>query len=414
MKNKLRYNKSFVLYLLGQSISSLGDGFYLIAFMWLTMKISGGRGLVLGGVFSIYSLGEIIFGFIAGPIVDRFNRHRILISADILRGFLVFFLFLLVKFKTVTIFHIYLITTCFAIISAFFHRTEFAIISQLVEKNILLTANGILGGLKRLMQVIAPALGGVFISLVDINSCFLVDAFSFFFSSGCLMLISISSPTEQNTKVTVRYLLKDLKIGYILLIRSRFLFTLAIYAACINFLAGPVFPLLPVIAEKINYGSTGYGVMMSMLSLGLIISGFFIGFLEKFISKISMLFYGLIISASAIMVMANGSGIIILLFSAVLFGIGINFSNLPIITLFQEKVPQDKIGVVSGFTFTLTQIAMPLSMSFSGFLVDLFSLKMILIFIGIILIAGAIIGFFLPQLKNENMITEEIIANKAS
>jgi MFS family permease len=73
MKN-IWQNKSFVLYLIGQTISSLGDGFYMIGFMWLTLELSGGKGVALGGVLSIYTLGEIFFGFIAGPIVDRVNK----------------------------------------------------------------------------------------------------------------------------------------------------------------------------------------------------------------------------------------------------------------------------------------------------------------------------------------------------
>jgi hypothetical protein len=63
MDKSIWKNKSFIFYLIGQSISSLGDGFYLIAFMWLALQLSGGKGLVLGGIFSIYTLNEVIFGF---------------------------------------------------------------------------------------------------------------------------------------------------------------------------------------------------------------------------------------------------------------------------------------------------------------------------------------------------------------
>jgi MFS family permease len=70
-------NRSFILYLIGQSISAIGDGFYLIAFMWLAMEISNGRGAAIGGIFSIYMLNEVVFGFVAGPIADRINKKRL-------------------------------------------------------------------------------------------------------------------------------------------------------------------------------------------------------------------------------------------------------------------------------------------------------------------------------------------------
>ncbi|MGQ9702925.1 MAG: hypothetical protein ACUVQT_10830, partial [bacterium] len=125
MRNTLFQNKSFLSYLIGQAVSSLGDGFYLVAFMWLAMKLSGGKGIVLGGVFSIYTLCEIIFGFVAGPVADRFNKKRILITVDVLRGLAILVLFFLIKFNLVTIFHLYIVTFFFATVSPFFHRTEF-------------------------------------------------------------------------------------------------------------------------------------------------------------------------------------------------------------------------------------------------------------------------------------------------
>lgn len=403
MKNRLWREKSFVIYLFGQTISSLGDGFYLIAFMWLSLRLSGGKGIVIGGVFSIYTLSEIILGFIAGPIVDRFNKKRILIVADILRGLLIFILYLLIRFKMATVMHLYIFTFAFSVFSSFFHRAEFAIIPQIVNKHSLLKANGYLGGAKRLMQVISPALSGVFISLFSIESCFLFDAISFFFSSLCISFIMVQSLPKSKTVITVEHFLADIKEGYRLLIGSSFLLTLAIYSTCVNFFGGPVFPLIPLISQKTGMGASGYGAMMSGLSAGLIMASFLVGSAEKYLRRIMMVLTGLAISAMSVIIMAFGFGSVVLIGSAFIMGVGLNVTNLPIITLLQEKVPKDKIGVVSSFVFTIAQIALPISMALSGFLVDIFTLKTIFSSIGIILFAGALIGFMLPQFKNENI-----------
>jgi len=404
MKNQLLFNKSFFFYLIGQTISSLGDGFYMIGFMWLALKLSGGKGIVLGGVFSIYALCEVVFGFIAGPVADRFNKKRMLIVVDIIRGLIVFILFLLVKFNTVTMFHLYIITFLFSISSPFFHRTEFTIIPQLVEKEMLLRANGVLSGSKRLMQVISPLLGGVSISIFGVVGCFLFDTLSFLISVFCIMPIAVKSIITTHNVSSNRSFFTNISDGYKILITSSFLTTLALYAACINFLGGPIFPLLPLISEKINFGASGYGLMMGIMSAGLIASSFLIGFIERYLKMITMLFFGLIISATAISLMGLSSLSLVIIIASFILGVGMNISNLPIVTIFQKNIPEDKIGVVSSFVFTIAQIAMPVSMVLSGFLVDVFSLTKVFVGIGVILLIGAIVGFALPQFRGEEVI----------
>ncbi|MGB3340331.1 MAG: MFS transporter [bacterium] len=397
-------NRSFVFYLIGQTISSLGDGFYLIAFMWLALQLSGGKGLVLGGIFSIYTLNGVIFGFIAGPIADKFNKKKILIIVDILRGVVVLILFILVRFNVASILHLYIITFAFSVCSPFFHRTEFTIIPQLVPKEILLKANGIISGARRLMQIISPGFGGVLISSVGIENCFLIDTITFFFSSFCIVFVVVRYSVQSKEALKIRSFFANIKEGYRLLIGSSFLLTLAIYAACINFLGGPIMPLLPLLATKHGMEASGYGIMMSVLSIGLITSSFLVGFLEKILRRVPMILTGLIISAIAILIMGIGFMPIAILIALFFLGIGLSLSNLPINTLFQEKVSPDKLGVVSSFVFTIAQIALPISIALSGFLVDFVSLGTIFTAVGIMLLVGAMIGFALPQFKGESTV----------
>jgi len=399
-------NRSFVLYLIAQTISSVGDGFYLIAFMWLALELSGGKGLILGGIFSIYTLNGVIFGFIAGPIADKFNKKRILVIVDLLRGAVVLFLFILTRLGMVTIIHLYIITFAFSVCSPFFHRTEFTIIPQLVSKETLLRTNGIINGARRLMQVVSPGLGGLLISYVGIENGFLIDALTFFFSSLCILFVVITNPHQKNGSLKMKSFISDIKNGYKILVASSFLLTLAIYAACINFLGGPIIPLLPLLSFKHGMEASGYGLLVSFLSAGLIIASFFVGLLEKLLRRIPMILTGLVISAIAVMIMGMGNIPIIMLAAIFFLGAGMALSNLPITTLFQEKVPTAKIGVVSSFVFTIAQIAQPVSMALSGFLVDILSLSTIFIVIGIMLLLGALLGFTLPQFRSEPTIVE--------
>jgi len=112
----------------------------------------------------------------------------------------------------------------------------------------------------------------------------------------------------------------------------------------------------------------------------------------------------LIISAIAILIMGIGFVPIVILIALFFLGAGLSLSNLPINTLFQEKVSSDKIGVVSSFVFTIAQVALPISIAISGFLVDFLSISIIFIAVGVMLLIGAVIGFALPQFKTPTIV----------
>jgi MFS family permease len=397
---------SFFSYLIGQTISSLGDGLYLIAFVWLSFQLSDNKGLTLGGVFSIYTLGELLAGCLSGPIVDRFNKKLILIHIDLIRGSISGFLFAIVSLGAVTLLHLYLCTFLFSLLSAFFHRTEFAIIPQIVRREDLLKANGLLCGLKKLMIIVSPIIGGFLVQMVDIEICFLCDAISFFFSSICISFVFVNKNLQRLRTTKSLHLLKDFGTGCKIVLYSPFLLTIAIYAACINFVGAPIFPLLPIISSRLANGVSTYGIMISGLSVGLVVSGFSFALISKLMTKIYMTLYGLIICSAAIAALACGRSPTLIIVSCFAIGVGLNFANLPIQAILQEKLPADKIGVASSFIFTIAQIAMPISMASSGFMIQHLKIELVLVLLGSLMFVGAITGFFLPQFRGEKKSTK--------
>ena len=72
-------NRSFVLLLIGQTISRFGDYVYEIGLMWLIYELTGST-VAMSGVLIAYFLPYVFFGFISGVFVDRVNRKKILID----------------------------------------------------------------------------------------------------------------------------------------------------------------------------------------------------------------------------------------------------------------------------------------------------------------------------------------------
>jgi len=394
-------NRSFFLYMLGQAVSSLGDGLYLVAFAWLSLELTNGKSIALGGIFSIYALGEIISGLISGPVVDRFSKRRLLISIDLIRSMILAIVFLLVSSNIMTLPFLYVSTFILSVLSPFFCRTEFAIVPLIVESKDLMKANGLLLGSRKLMRILSPAIGGLLIRVFGMKICFLSDTMSYLFSVLCVSLIVFDTRNMDEQKLTPKSLLRDLKSGYEIILRSRLLLIIAIYAACINFFGAPIFPLLPIVSEKMSGGVSGYGLLISAMSLGLIVSSTLTIFLSRLLKCIRIMLYGLIICAMAILTIAIGRTFLLVIISCFFMGVGLNCTNLPIQTILQIILPSEKIGVVSGFVYTIAQIAMPISMTLGGYLSQLVRIETVFLGTGIVMLAGATAGFFVPQFKNE-------------
>jgi len=81
----VRGNFNFRTLWMGQIISLLGDWFNLIASASLIATLTH-SGLAIGGLFVVRMLAPFIVSPIAGVMIDRYDRKKLLIFSDIARG----------------------------------------------------------------------------------------------------------------------------------------------------------------------------------------------------------------------------------------------------------------------------------------------------------------------------------------
>jgi MFS family permease len=77
-------NRDFGLLWLGQAVSLVGDGIYLVAIAWLVLDISN-QPTALGLVGLAWTLPMVASLLISGVLSDRFERRRLMITADLMR-----------------------------------------------------------------------------------------------------------------------------------------------------------------------------------------------------------------------------------------------------------------------------------------------------------------------------------------
>lgn len=157
---------------------------------------------------------------LAGICADRFNRKRILIITDIIRGLLLFG-FLFVKTEK-DIWLLYVLTMLLFAVSGFFSPARSAILPDITTRRELGTANALSATTWSVMLALGAAIGGFTAGLFGVHTAFIIDGFTFFVSAGILQQIKLPIRFTATTEIrggskwtTLRYMLRYPDIFFI-------------------------------------------------------------------------------------------------------------------------------------------------------------------------------------------------------
>ena len=176
----LRHNRNFRLLYVGQTISQLGDWFNAVAIFALLLDLTGSATAV-AWMMIVQFLPVALVGPLAGVVVDRMDRRRLMIATDLMRGSLVFALLLIHRADQVWI--AYVVMAVIVGAQAFFEPARTATIPNVTSPEELLPANALSSATWSAMLALGASVGGLVTALAGRNVAFVVNALSFFASA---------------------------------------------------------------------------------------------------------------------------------------------------------------------------------------------------------------------------------------
>lgn len=176
----LRNNRDFRLLYIGQTISQLGDWFNAVAVYALLLDLTGSATAV-AWMMIVQFLPVAVVGPLAGVIVDRVDRRRLMIATDLLRGGLILTLLLIRRPDQVWIAYVVMALAVGA--QAFFEPARSATIPNVTAPEDLLAANALSSATWAAMLAAGASLGGLVTQFAGRNVAFVVNALSFFASA---------------------------------------------------------------------------------------------------------------------------------------------------------------------------------------------------------------------------------------
>lgn len=371
------FRGDFLKFWIGQLISNFGDNFFymgLMAIILYRMHLNAGY---LGLLMVMMAIPTLIFGPIAGSYVDRWNRKHTMIVADILRGFIVLSLLLYAE-----LWYIYASIFMLATVSRFFYPAEGAIIPDIVEKDVLMSANSFSQTTYILSSILGPGIGAAMVGILGINSVFIFDGLSFFISALSISLIRYSGEIKEKgekgsiwaeTVEGMRYA-KNNRVIRVLMI---FIFVLLLFFGGMNSL------YMVFVRDVLHMDLFYLGLMESLNGTGSLIASIFVGVLGGALSKKNMVLGASLTIGASMVILTLFPNIFIAFETMAFFGVSMVLFNTPITTLMQEAAPDSIRGRVFGSFGAIMQVAMLSSMAVETSAADIFGVKNVLFAIGI-------------------------------
>jgi len=368
----------------GRLTSLLGDGVYLVAIVWLTLKLEQSAG-ALALVGAAYTAPQILTLVVSGSIVDRVSRKRVIITADVIRAGSTATVAVLYIGGTLTLPVLIIATFCNGVAEGFFQPAFRAFIPELVEGDALVRTNAI----ERILEsgigrMLGPAIGGIVVAAGGLGVALTFNATSFAVSALCIAATRLSAPvrTAPNTE---EGLLAEIRAGWSYIARERWLGVTLLMAALQLFLfVGPFEILLPImLRDELHTGSATFGAALAAMGGGSALAGILMarrGLPRRPLA--TTYFAWAIASASPIGFALAGSPVAVV---GIAFCAGFGFGWGLVIwgTRLQQTVPDHLLGRVSAVDALLSTALVPLSMLLTAPAAAAWGPRPVLLFAGV-------------------------------
>ncbi|MGZ8422819.1 MAG: MFS transporter, partial [Nitrospira sp.] len=386
-------NRNFSLLWTGQLVETIGNSLTSIAASIYVYRQTGSA-LSVGLMLMATAAPSLLVGLFAGVFVDRYDRRKIMIAADVLRAILVALIPVLVPLSVVWL---YIIVMLVSAISQFFDPAHESILPEVATDEELSAANSLIAISSFGSTAVGFAAAGLIASAANLNWAFYINAVTFLFSAICVYLIRIK-PIEAEEETSAAVVIQNLRAGVRQLLETpvlRSLFSVQVVVLISFGLSNTL--LLPFALTVLNATEFEYGLQEGLTSIGFVVGSLLMA--KAFdrlhagawlaISFLGMGLIGVIYSSLQSVPLA----IALITFSG--------FFNAPSSiarrVIVQRNTPPEMRGRVSSAFFVARDVLFLIGMGAAG-LADYMDVRLLYLISALMLVAAGAALLFLPEL----------------
>jgi putative nucleotidyltransferase with HDIG domain len=382
---------------LSQAVSFFGDWMNTAGLAIMLFVVTRSASIVALGLVS-KALPTVLFGLIAGPLVDRFNRQRIMIMADIVRGVLT---------VTIPFFAlnwlpgVFIVVFCVATASAFFNPAKQALLPTLIPSRLLVRANGIMFSTEKGMELLGYSAAGLIAAAFTWIPLFFVDAATYIISAFSLLAVADSRERAAQGRLTV---LKDIREGAAFIWQNRLLgSSMTVTTMCALF-GGMTVPLLVVMAYgPLNGKALGYGLLEAALGAGVVLGALAAARAVTRYRAGTLILVGVGGIGVAYALIGISGALWIAIFLIFAQGVANMIYYVPLVSITQREAPDYIRGRVMSTRFLLVQLGLLVGILIAGPLADRVGAPAVFTTAGLLIVCVALVGTAFSSLRRATL-----------
>ena len=263
---RLRDSAGFRLFWASDAVSMNGSYVTTVAVPLVALTVLHASGTEFGLLRASTWLPYLLFGLVAGVLVDRYHRKPVLVGADLIRFVLMGMIPLLAAFGRLTMPVLIVLTALIGTLSLAYDAAHQSFLPRLVPKARLTEANARLHQTDSAAQMVGPALAGALVQVVGAATAVLVDAVSFLLSGLLLARVRADEPVERPESRNLR---QELREGLSWVYRHRVLAAMAVTGHIWFFFNAIVSTVVPLYLQRVlHVDSFVYGVIVAVPGVG--------------------------------------------------------------------------------------------------------------------------------------------------
>lgn len=375
-------NKNFTIVVIGQIISLFGNAIQRFCMSLYILDLTGSA-TIFSRILAISTIPYILFASIAGLLADTVNRKKIMVYLDFFSaGLMAIYSIILISGRDNIIIVgsvMFMLSTIYTLYSP----SVTACIPQIVEKDKLATANGIIQQVGAIVNLVGPIVAGLLYSFIEIKTIVIINAISFFISAIIEIFLEIPDlQLKEKIKKPILQSFKEMKKSFIYLKeKKKIVLGIIISYGLTNIFVVPILSVVSpyFIKIKLDMPSVIYGFVEAIFVLGMILGGLLITFRPKMFkmkdmhkTMYPMVVAIVIIGISTYLTISN-KFIVLGLYSIGGFGIMLSLalSNIISLTYIQQEIKEDMLGKVSAFSTAIATASIAPGQLIYGQLIDI-------------------------------------------
>jgi dTMP kinase len=378
-------SREFFKLWLAQFVSALGDWLGLLAITITATRVGGGSG---GAAVGLVMTARIAPGFFLGPlagvVVDRFDRKKVMVICDLSRAGVLLFL----PFVD-TVAGLVFASLLLEVFTLLWSPAKEASVPNLVPPERLASSNSlslaaaygtmpVASVLFALLATLAKALGHIdALDALQINQealAFYADVLTFCTSAFLISRVSLGAPSkadaeDDGSRPTLKQTFAELREGWSLIFINPVVRAVIVGLATGLIGGGMVVPLGAIFSDEVlGAGASGYGVFVTALGFGAAIGVVGVNFAQRKLSKELLFTVGIIGAGAAMVAAACFSNLVYAALCVGIFGIGAGTAYVVGYTLLHEHVDDEYRGRIFSALYTVVRLCLLIALAVGPFL----------------------------------------------